>query len=106
MLSASMRIQIGMMWPPHNPNTRSTPRALRKRAMTDATQSSESLLTSEHRRLAIRAPEGLQPLDDVAHGGAGGDQLDRHGHDVLLLVAGHGHELLEELIDLALVVFA
>ena len=32
------RIQIGMTWPPHRANTRSTPRALRKRAISAAVQ--------------------------------------------------------------------
>src|SRR5512147_2910240 len=39
MPSASTRIQIGMMWPPQRPNTRSTPRARRKRAITPAPES-------------------------------------------------------------------
>src|SRR6266496_5878911 len=116
MPSASMRIQIGMMCPPQRANTRSTPRALRKRAMSAAAESAETVLMagstasrksdSEYRRFAIGAPDRLEPLDDVAHRGAILHELDGDRHDVLLLVACHVDELVEQLVDATLVTLA
>jgi hypothetical protein len=42
--SASRRIQIGMMWPPHKAKTRSIPRVLSSRAMHPAALSAESFI--------------------------------------------------------------
>ena len=54
MPSASMRIQIGMMWPPHRAKTRSTPRAFRKRATMPAALSADGRMRLPPGR--VRAP--------------------------------------------------
>src|SRR5438132_8069966 len=107
MPSASMHIQIGMMCPPQRANTRSTPRALRNRAIRAAAEFAERETAfiagsagpqadSEYRLFAIGTPKSLEFLDDVAHRGAGGDQLDRHRHDVFALVLRDRDELVEQ----------
>src|SRR5256885_3687964 len=58
---------------------------------------------SEDRVLAIRPPELLETLDDVAHAGASAHQLDGDRHHVLRFVLGHLHELFEERLPLGVV---
>src|SRR5512134_1910939 len=62
--------------------------------------------TLENGSFPIRPPERLQPLDDVAHRSAVAHQLDRHRHDVLLVVLRDRDELIQKLVDPLLIALA
>src|SRR5882724_5985121 len=81
--SASARIQRGMMWPPQRAKTRSTPRALRKRATTPAAELAVGLggftRASLGQRLAPARGRG-RPVGEGDDPASGADPRGPRGH--------------------------